>query len=183
MGSAKATEGPPVISSSLLYLLTPLIYFNQGSPSMHLLSPPPSDQTGSAGKFLSQGLNHSAGRGVRAAGGVIKASQTGCVLGPAVEVPSRPRAQRPGRRSSALSGAAVQRPRRGWETPTALVTRLLGMLCDLALALQRAPGALESCGPCCSQGELPFLWIKLCPGFAHRNCPDGVCVGSLLPLP
>lgn len=55
---------------------------------MHLLSPPPSDQTGSAGRFLSQGLNHSAGRGVRAAGGVIKASQTGRVLGPAVEVPS-----------------------------------------------------------------------------------------------
>lgn len=69
-------------------------------------------------------------------------------------------------------------PRGGWETPTALVTRLLGMLCDLALALQRAPGALESCSPCCSQGELPFLWIRLCPGFAHRNCPDGVRRGQ-----
>ena len=48
----------------------------------------------------------------------------------------------------------------------------------MALTLQRAPRALESCCPCCSRGELPLLWIRLCPGFAHRNRPDGVQHGQ-----
>lgn len=63
LGFAKATECPPIITSSLLYLLTPLIYFNQGSPSMHLLSPPQSDQPGSAGWFLSPGAESQHGPG------------------------------------------------------------------------------------------------------------------------
>ena len=114
-----------------------------------------------------------------AAGGVTEASQTERALRPPTEMPSRPRAERPGSLlPSALSRAASQRLRRGWETPTALVTRLLGVLCDLALILQRAPGALESCSPCCSPGEIPLLWIRLCPGFAHRNHPDGVRHGQ-----
>lgn len=119
-----------------------------------------------------------------ATGRVTEASQTERALHPPTEMPSRPRAERPGSLlSSALSRAASQRLRRGWETPTALVTRLLGVLCDLALILQRAPGALESCGPCCSPGKTLSFGSDSVQGLPTGIAQTESGTGSLRPLP
>lgn len=93
------------------------------------------------------GTESGAGRGVRAADGVIKASPRRGVLGPAVEVPSA-RAQRPGRLLAIAGNRAETEARVGSHI---LVLRLLGV--SVAWLAAEAPGAL-GCGPCCSQGEL-----------------------------